>query len=164
MELALARFRRLFGSTVTKLQSPSDASRPVRLATHVKPTPNAPNGKNQTKLKNHKREKSAPRSRSEGQQRPRGLRERERAAERRGVGEERARVRVEVEALEGQRAVVPRRRPPPRGGLELDDEGPALGLGDDLRRNRVIRRRFNVSVPHARVPEKASTLRERSEG
>ena len=28
---------------------------------------------------------------------------------------------------------------------------------------RVIQRRFNVSVPRARVPEKASTLRDRSE-
>ena len=30
-------------------------------------------------------------------------------------------------------------------------------------RERVVRRRFNVSLPRARVPEKASTLRERSE-
>ena len=30
-------------------------------------------------------------------------------------------------------------------------------------RTRVIQRRFNVSVPRARVPEKASTLRDRSE-
>ena len=29
---------------------------------------------------------------------------------------------------------------------------------------RVIQRRFNVSVPRARVPEKASALRDRSEG
>ena len=33
----------------------------------------------------------------------------------------------------------------------------------DLGRTRVIQRRFNVSVPRARVPEKASTLRDRSE-
>ena len=33
------------------------------------------------------------------------------------------------------------------------------GLG----RTREIQRRFNVSVPRARVPEKASTLRDRSE-
>jgi len=30
-------------------------------------------------------------------------------------------------------------------------------------RTRVIQRRFNVSVPRARVPGKASTLRDRSE-
>ena len=35
--------------------------------------------------------------------------------------------------------------------------------GADRGRKRVIQRRFNVSVPRARVPEKASTLRERSE-
>ena len=34
---------------------------------------------------------------------------------------------------------------------------------EDLGSKRVIQRRFNVSVPRARVPEKASTLRERSE-
>ena len=33
----------------------------------------------------------------------------------------------------------------------------------DLGRKRVIQRRFNVSVPRARVPKKASTLRDRSE-
>jgi hypothetical protein len=33
----------------------------------------------------------------------------------------------------------------------------------DLGRKRVIRRRFNVGVPRARVPKKASTRRERSE-
>ena len=32
-----------------------------------------------------------------------------------------------------------------------------------LGRTRVIQRRFNVSVPRARVPGKASTLRDRSE-
>jgi hypothetical protein len=32
----------------------------------------------------------------------------------------------------------------------------------DLGRTRVIQRRFNVSVPRARVPKKQSTLRERS--
>ena len=36
---------------------------------------------------------------------------------------------------------------------------PAPGLGS----TRVIQRRFNVSVPRARVPPKASTLRDRSE-
>ena len=35
--------------------------------------------------------------------------------------------------------------------------------GKTRSRKRVIQRRFNVSVPRARVPEKASTLRERSE-
>ena len=34
---------------------------------------------------------------------------------------------------------------------------------DDLGRTREIQRRFNMSVPRARVPEKASTLRDRSE-
>ena len=34
----------------------------------------------------------------------------------------------------------------------------------DLGSTRVIQRRFNVSVPRARVPEKASALRDRSEG
>ena len=33
----------------------------------------------------------------------------------------------------------------------------------DLGRTREIQRRFNVSVPRARVPEKAFTLRDRSE-
>ena len=35
--------------------------------------------------------------------------------------------------------------------------------GYDQGRTRVIQRRFNVSVPRARVPKKASTLRDRSE-
>jgi len=35
--------------------------------------------------------------------------------------------------------------------------------GDDLGSKMVIQRRFNVSVPRARVPEKTSTLRDRSE-
>jgi hypothetical protein len=35
---------------------------------------------------------------------------------------------------------------------------------EDLGRTRVIQRRFNVSIPRARVPEKASTLRGRSKG
>ena len=40
----------------------------------------------------------------------------------------------------------------------------SLGAARDLQgRTRVIQRRFNVSVPRARVPEKASTLRDRSE-
>jgi hypothetical protein len=38
-----------------------------------------------------------------------------------------------------------------------------LDVLSDLGRTRVIQRRFNVSVPRARVPEKASTLRDRSE-
>ena len=40
------------------------------------------------------------------------------------------------------------------GRVEVDE-----GLGS----TRAIQRRFNVSVPRARVPEKASTLRDRSE-
>ena len=35
---------------------------------------------------------------------------------------------------------------------------------DEQGRKRVIQRRFNVSVPRARVPEKAPTVRDRSEG
>jgi predicted unusual protein kinase regulating ubiquinone biosynthesis (AarF/ABC1/UbiB family) len=38
-----------------------------------------------------------------------------------------------------------------------------LGLSDDPGRTRVIQRRFNVSVPRARVSETAPTLRDRSE-
>ena len=37
-------------------------------------------------------------------------------------------------------------------------------IGGQQGRTRVIQRSFNVSVPRARVPEKASTRRERSEG
>ena len=50
---------------------------------------------------------------------------------------------------------------------EVREEG--LGLGDDvveaqhLGRKRVIQVLFNMSVPRARVPEKASMLRDRSE-
>ena len=36
-------------------------------------------------------------------------------------------------------------------------------FGGGQGRKRVIQRRFNVSVPRARVPEKSSTLRDRSE-
>jgi hypothetical protein len=50
-------------------------------------------------------------------------------------------------------AVVPRLRP-------RVEERARVRQG----RKRVIQRRFNVSVPRARVPEKASTRRERSEG
>ena len=39
----------------------------------------------------------------------------------------------------------------------------AKGMFGFVGRERVIQRRFNVSVPRARVPQKASTLRERSE-
>ena len=42
---------------------------------------------------------------------------------------------------------------------ELRVGGALPGLGS----KRVIQRRFNMSVPRARVPEKASTLRDRSE-
>ena len=45
-------------------------------------------------------------------------------------------------------------------GLAVD----TCGVCGDQGRTRVIRRRFNVSVPRARVLEKASTRRERSEG
>ena len=41
-------------------------------------------------------------------------------------------------------------------------KAPLLGRGRQGRK-RVIQRRFNVSVPRARVPEKSSTLRDRSE-
>ena len=52
--------------------------------------------------------------------------------------------------------------------IEMEDPGSYKGVrfGDDVRlrgRKRVIQRRFNVSVPRAIVPEKGSTLRERSE-
>ena len=48
-------------------------------------------------------------------------------------------------------------------GRELDGE---LGPVEDgrLGGNRVIQRRFNLGVPRARVPEHASTRRDRSEG
>ena len=50
-------------------------------------------------------------------------------------------------------------------GAELEGRGHLAveRRGDRLGRTRVIQRRFNVSVPRARVPEKASTLRDRSE-
>ena len=38
-----------------------------------------------------------------------------------------------------------------------------ISMSFNLGRKRVIQRLFNVSVPRARVPEKASTLRDRSE-
>ena len=42
-------------------------------------------------------------------------------------------------------------------------EAQAAALRVDLGRKRVIQRRFNVSVPRARVTRKTSTLRDRSE-
>ena len=65
----------------------------------------------------------------------------------------------------GDVEAVGRRR---REGAELEVgralvEARGLDLVVDLGRKRVIQRRFNVSVPRARVPEKASTLRDRSE-
>ena len=79
--------------------------------------------------------------------------------------------------------VVAREAPPERVGLADVDGRRARDVGrgervdagprGELRRRRPvplhlgstreIQRRFNVSVPHARVPEKASTLRDRSE-
>jgi len=51
--------------------------------------------------------------------------------------------------------------------LELQDGPPERARVAAVRRGlgstRVIRRRFNVSVPRARVPDKASALRDRSE-
>ena len=51
------------------------------------------------------------------------------------------------------------------GGVHGQREAPVLDGGRRglLGRKRVIQRRFNVSVPRARVPGKASTLRDRSE-
>jgi hypothetical protein len=47
---------------------------------------------------------------------------------------------------------------------ELDEEGVLALRGEPrLGSKRVIQRRLNVSVPRARAPGKASTLRDRSE-
>ena len=46
--------------------------------------------------------------------------------------------------------------------LERVDDA-AVARAERLGRKRVIQRRFNVRVPRTRVPEKASTLRDRSE-
>ena len=54
-------------------------------------------------------------------------------------------------------------------GLKLKDlapEAPSISnftTGEVMGHERVVRVRFNMSIPRARVPEKASTLRERSE-
>ena len=58
------------------------------------------------------------------------------------------------------RAVAPQLVPPARGG---EQRNVRRGAVDGLGRTRVIQRIFNVSDPRARVPEKASTLRDRSE-
>ena len=66
-------------------------------------------------------------------------------------------------AADGQRV---RRRDGEHDGVEGLRDARArrpLRRRDDLGSTRVIQRRFNVSVPRARVPEKASTLRDRSE-
>ena len=90
-------------------------------------------------------------------------------------GERAAPVRLEPIHLESypHSAVAPRpraRRAEPReqrarqvpGAVrELPRARPVRGFR--LGRTRVIQRRFNVSVPRARVPEKAATRRDRSE-
>ena len=68
---------------------------------------------------------------------------------RRGLGREVAPRRVVAAAVEGDGLLDGRQ------ARDLDDER----LGS----KSVIQRRFNVSVPRARVPEKASTLRDQSE-
>jgi hypothetical protein len=60
-------------------------------------------------------------------------------------------------AAQGRPAVVRERR------VEELPRAVERGLERGLGSTRVIQRRFNVSVPRARVPEKASTLRDRSE-
>ena len=52
--------------------------------------------------------------------------------------------------------------PAPRVALELRAER-GRREAEHLGSTRVVQRRFNVSVPRARVPEKAPTLRDRSE-
>ena len=47
--------------------------------------------------------------------------------------------------------------------VRVESPRPGTELGDGQGRKRVIQRRFNVSVPRARVSETAPTLRERSE-
>jgi hypothetical protein len=72
-----------------------------------------------------------------------------------------------VRPEDGIRNVRVRRRPVEgprrRRQVQLRQVRRAAVLEADLGRKRVIQRRFNVSVPRARVPEKASTLRDRSE-
>jgi hypothetical protein len=63
-----------------------------------------------------------------------------------------------LKRLCGHRDVLVRTTCIPDGaGRHVFIEGGAQG------RTRVIQRRFNVSVPRARVTQKASTLRDRSE-
>ena len=47
--------------------------------------------------------------------------------------------------------------------VRVESPRPGTELGDGQGRKRVIQRRFNVSVPRARVSETAPALRERSE-
>ena len=76
-----------------------------------------------------------------------------------GEGEEVARV-----GHEGARG---RARRAPRAAVVVLEAAAAVDVvrrdERDLGSKREIQRRFNVSVPRARVPEKASTLRDRSE-
>ena len=50
-----------------------------------------------------------------------------------------------------------------RHGLALGEDGGVYSWGKDQGRKRVIQHRFDMSVPRARVPEKSSMLRDRSE-
>ena len=59
--------------------------------------------------------------------------------------------------LEAEARVAPVARPAAAG--DAVEEVARVDLGS----TRVIQRRFNVNVPRARVPKKASTLRDRSE-
>ena len=70
------------------------------------------------------------------------------------VAEAEARLRRAVVARRDVRGVERRLAGRPRGPEVRED---------DLGRTREIQRRFNVSVPRARVTEKTSTLRDRSE-
>ena len=67
----------------------------------------------------------------------------------------------------GVRRPPPERRAPVRDLEDLALERAPVGRealeAERLGRKRVIQRRFNVSVPRTRVPEKASMLRGRSE-
>ena len=75
-----------------------------------------------------------------------------------GGGEVRVVERVGEElGLEAEARVAPVARPAAAG--DAVEEVARVDLGS----TRVIQRRFNVSVPRARVPEQASTLRDRSE-
>ena len=51
-----------------------------------------------------------------------------------------------------------------RDEADSDDDDGGDWIRSEQGRKRVIQVRFNMSVPRARVPEKASTRRERSEG